>query len=162
MPADISTVINDLEDALELAFRDWDTNYKVSKVELSLQTQAIKTVDGTIKLEIPYLGEITIGPSGQSIDTHTLSLELSPLVMNRKNYSPAKMKDIIKDAVATIRQAIDELKSGSRFELKKAVITLTFVIEAGGKITILGIGISGKKNLTHSLAVHIEYPSPSS
>lgn len=157
MPTGVGTVIRDIETAIDLAWRGWVTNYRIKKVELTLHAEVTNRGGVGVKFEIPNL------PFDGSIDVSEVSLQKLCLVLEppaspvefQAAIAPIEIEDAVREAVAAIRSALDELRTSRAFNMPEASLHLKFTTSKEGKIAILTGHFSRKRVLTHDLVLHI-------
>jgi hypothetical protein len=158
----VRNVVRAVQEAVEIAWRDWDTNRTIKSIELNLKT-LIETGGGvTVSIKLPKFNDSasdaeqpTLGGGIDitSVATHEVNLTLTPMRVNR--IAPLPIRDSIKEAVEVIKQVLDELKLTAEYNLGEAVITLDFVVTVTGNIKIVDFNFNRKEQLTNKLIIRV-------
>ncbi len=159
MPTGVGTIVRNIDTAIDLAWRDWVTNYRIKKVELTLYAEITESAGGKVKFGIPNVvaaGGVEVGIDASETILQELSLVLVPPTRPVASaMAVAPIEDAVKDAVAAIRSALDELVTSRAFDMPEAKLHLKFTTTNEGKLTMPIGHVSRKKVLAHDLVLHI-------
>ena len=158
----VRNVIRIIQAAIEAAWRDWETYFKVNKINLILKT-VVTTKGGVSELKIPLFKdvakasgvELSGGYNLQTVATQELELEILREEVDLIAKDAADIHASILEAVDVIRQALKELQLSNGYSLSKAKISLDFVLTEEGKLKVLNFEFSRKQDLAHTVTIEI-------
>lgn len=160
MATDVGNVIRSIEVAIERAWRDWVTNYRVERVELTLYAEASRDASAGIKFEIPDIlvdGTTSAGVKAGEILVQEMKFVLiPPHGVQEHGVTGSPIDDSIAEAVAAIKSALEELRTSGGFSLPEAVISLKFTVTNEGNIAIPIGSYSRKSVLAHELVLTVK------
>jgi hypothetical protein len=154
----VRNLIRAVLDAVEEAWREWQTYFRVKSVDLTLKTVLDNKGGVSPSLKIPVLGED--GKLTAGLDINTVATQEVKLTITPASPKDVKIEDdvrnTIKEAVDVIKQALEELKLANKYGLDSATITLDFVVTTEGKISIVVAEFTRKKELAHNIVITVD------
>ena len=140
---DIEDLISQVKDAVRLAeiLDPGDgPGIEVSMVHLTLNAYALTGGGAEIKFKIPFINQdFGYASGGSEEETHTIELAFEPVrSVGTVKGLQQRVKTQLVESVTAIRRSLKAAAGGEvPFEMKTASVTLDFVLDAKGQISLV-------------------------
>jgi hypothetical protein len=152
----IDKVISRVKTAIrEVEQRSYKSQMGIRIEKLDLTLKAYNSKEGGIELKLPIVDTaLGLETNISKGETQTIELTLVP-VEETKLFGDEEIEENLVNLIMGIEQGIKKaLVDAPRFKLQKASVELNFVVNGGGKISIVAKG-GMKSETTHNLKLYL-------